>query len=82
MREQINTAAMRFSIFDGEVWLDTTEAAAYIGKSESSLVGYRRRGIGPAFYKTEGSIYYKQVDIDAWLEACRVEPKAVAGGAL
>ena len=59
-------------------FLDTAQAAHYIGYSKSALDWWRttspRRG--PDYYKTAGRVKYKKSDLDAWMESGRVK----AGG--
>lgn len=49
-------------------------AGAQIGVTQGTLAKWRCAGTGPAFIRIGGRILYKQADLDAYLEACRVEP--------
>lgn len=49
-------------------WLRTSEAAEYLGLSETQIHTLKRNGILP-FTKLGGSIYFKRQDIDEVLEA-------------
>lgn len=51
----------------GDVELDI------IGTREK-LAQWRHRGIGPAFYRLGRKIIYSGEDLNAWVEARRVEP--------
>ncbi len=50
--------------------LDSKEAAEYIGISYSSLVKFRRNGVGPRYARIgfgKGKILYNPADLDAWI---------------
>lgn len=52
------------------------EAAAYVGLSESTLAKLRmreNRPMGPVFHRLGGSVIYRRADLDAWIDANRVE---------
>lgn len=51
--------------------LNTKNAAAYLGRSYSSLTKLRVYGGGPAFCKTGGLVGYRPEDLDAWLDENR-----------
>lgn len=63
-------------------WLNNKQAAYYLGFSTSYLDKMRSDKIGPAYYKPprNGKILYRKVDLDAWMEACRVAPGGVDHG--
>lgn len=44
-----------------------SNAAAYVGFSQSSLATRRYRGMGPRFIKKGGRILYLKSDLDEWL---------------
>ncbi len=49
---------------------DSREAAEYIGISYSSLVKFRRNGVGPRYARVgfgKGKILYNPADLDAWI---------------
>lgn len=55
------------------VWLDTAEVAARTRTPESTVRSWRRRGIGPAYYRVGRRILYALEDVDAFILAGRVE---------
>lgn len=56
-------------------FLDTANAAYYLGYSKSTLEWWRGEGIGPEYYKTGRRVRYKQSDLDAYIEAGRVQTR-------
>ena len=42
--------------------------------SARTLQRYRDKGIGPAFIRAAGKIYYRRADLDAYLDKHRVVP--------
>lgn len=60
---------------DIQTLFDTEQAAAYLGCAISTLEWYRFDGRGPAYYKTGRRVRYKLSDLDAYMEAGRVEPR-------
>jgi hypothetical protein len=54
---------------------DSRGAAEYIGTTEAQLATLRYRNAGPVYIRTPGgrTIRYRWSDIDAWLDAGRVE---------
>jgi len=50
--------------------MTTVEAAEYLGLSTGSLSNMRSIGNGPDFYKM-GGIFYKQTDLDIFIESRR-----------
>lgn len=62
--------------------LSEREAAAYLGPlSVRTLQDWRIKGIGPVYAKLGKRIAYDVADLDAFLQASRVEPKGLAGRA-
>ena len=55
--------------------LSPRDAAAYLGYQPITLRVWRREGRGPAYLKQARSIRYHVRDLDAWLQAHRVEPR-------
>jgi len=55
-------------------FLDTAQAAHYLGYSMSTLETWRCESSGPKYYKMHRRVRYKQSDLDAWREAQAVEP--------
>lgn len=54
-----------------EKYLNTAEAADYLGLSMSTLNKLRlapKRADGPAFAKIGGRVIYRRQDLDRWLE--------------
>lgn len=58
-------------------FLDTAQAAHYLGYSMSTLEWYRGDGRGPEYYKTGRRVRYKKSDLDAYIEAGRVKTRVV-----
>lgn len=57
--------------------LSEREAASYLGPvSIRTLQDWRVRGIGPAYTKLGKRVAYEISDLDVFLAAGRVEPKA------
>ena len=46
------------------------DAANYLGKSKSWLDKQRSQGKGPRFLRVGGRIFYRQPDLDAFLDNC------------
>lgn len=51
-------------------------AGAYIGVTEGTMAKWRCAGTGPAYIRIGGRILYKEADLDAFRDACRVVPGA------
>ena len=51
----------------GAVRLSVNELAALLNVSRRTLDRYRAKGLGPAFEKVDGRIFYDRADVDAWL---------------
>lgn len=56
-------------------FLDTAQAAHYIGYSKSTLEWWRMEKRGPRFYKMAGRVRYRQSDLDAFMENGLVETR-------
>ena len=54
-------------------WLNTSQAAAYLGYAPRGLDDLRYRKIGPKYTKVSGAIRYHRDDLDAWLNSGRGE---------
>jgi hypothetical protein len=55
-----------------ETMLNASDAATYLGCSESKLADLRKKEKGPPFYKEPGQngpVRYKKCDLDDWLVA-------------
>lgn len=50
-----------------EYFLDTDEAAHYIGYKRSTLENWRQQSKGPKYSKPAGKILYKKTDLDKWV---------------
>lgn len=61
-----------------QVHMKAQEAAPYICVKPDTLRVWRRRGRGPAYIKTGRLVLYRRSDLDAWLDANRVDPKAAS----
>ncbi|OBR70628.1 hypothetical protein A7D35_20415 [Xanthomonas arboricola] len=48
-------------------------AAAYLGLTASALEKMRYEGRGPRYLKIGGRVFYRQTDLDAFLDASVVE---------
>jgi excisionase family DNA binding protein len=52
----------------------TCEAANYLRVANRTLSRWRSLGVGPAYIRVGGKIFYQRRDLDAWLEKRRVQP--------
>lgn len=52
----------------------TREAAIYLRVGDRTLIRWRSLGVGPAYIRVGGKIFYQKRDLDAWLEKHRVQP--------
>jgi len=52
-------------------YLDTKQAAEYLGVTSRHLENIRWRGGGPAFHKLGGSVRYLLEELDAWAGEAR-----------
>lgn len=57
---------------------DEREVANTLRQTVDTLRRNRWRGIGPAYIKVSRRIFYRPADVEAWLEAHRVEPEAAS----
>ncbi|MBR4625924.1 MAG: helix-turn-helix domain-containing protein [Alphaproteobacteria bacterium] len=48
--------------------LNTKEVAKYLDVACSTLIEYRRKGIGPAYIKLGHLVRYKVEDVELWLK--------------
>lgn len=60
-------------------FLDTIQAAEYLGLQKTTLEAWRCRGGGPRFVKLGRSVRYRQSDLDAWIES-RIRDNTVETG--
>ena len=56
---------------NGTIYLNTREAAEYLGLSPRTLDRYRVSGAGPVFLKLGGRVGYLREDLDDWLRTRR-----------
>ncbi|MCG5528589.1 MULTISPECIES: helix-turn-helix domain-containing protein [Halorhodospira] len=54
--------------------LTTANAAPYCGYSERHFIRMRQQGEGPPYLRLKGKVFYRQSDLDAWLDSKRVVP--------
>lgn len=59
-------------------YMDTRQAAAYLGISINTLNCWRSRREGPPFVKIGGNVRYRLVDLDGWADGRRRDPSARA----
>lgn len=57
--------------------MTTEEFAEYVRRPVATIYQWNSRGQGPRFIKRGRSILYRRADIDAWLNASYVNPRAV-----
>lgn len=50
----------------------TLEAADYVRMSKPTLERFRVTGGGPIYCKLGGSVRYRKVDLDSWVESRRI----------
>jgi excisionase family DNA binding protein len=63
-----------------KTFLDTIEAAQYLGLQKTTLEAWRSRGEGPRFVKLGRAVRYRQSDLEAWIES-RVRTNTLGGEA-
>ncbi len=56
-------------------WHRTKSAAERLGLSEQTLIAHRMRGTGCPYSKVGRICLYDEADLDAWVEAQRIEPR-------
>ena len=66
----------------GTIYLNTREAAAYLGLSTRTLDRYRVSGDGPVFLRFGGRVRYLREDLDAWARTRRRKSTSDDGSAL
>ena len=59
-------------------FMDTQQAAAWLGLSPRTLEGYRVSGGGPAFHRFGNRVRYRRSDLDAWAGTRRATTTAQA----
>ena len=73
-------AAQLRSELPAQRYLDTVQAAAYLGITRKQLESWRPLGCGPAYSKVGRFVRYWIVDLDAWMAARRVTNTAQEPG--
>ncbi len=61
-------------------FLNSEEAADYLGLQRTTLEAWRCRGGGPRFVKLGRAVRYRQADLDEWIES-RIRENTVNGEA-
>jgi hypothetical protein len=57
--------------------MTTAEAAVYLRFEEEAVKDWRRRGVGPDYFKVNGAhVRYRVEDLDRWLDKQRVRVSA------
>jgi excisionase family DNA binding protein len=57
-------------------YLNTTQAAAYLGFTRKNLEHWRSAGCGPAYFKVGRHVRYGRTDLDAWMAQRRLSNTA------
>ena len=52
-----------------------SEAAAFLHTPEATLQWWRHKGIGPSYLRIGRRIFYRKIDLDAFLEASLRQPR-------
>jgi hypothetical protein len=60
---------------DAEVYLQEKQAAKLLAQKPQTLTKWRSRRRGPAYCKLGGKIRYRLCDLNAFIEAGRIDPK-------
>jgi len=77
LREVIHEEVSKAIILKGStLYMDTPEAAKYLGVSPQYLEGARHRGEGPPYSKLVRRVKYTRADLDAWMASRRLDPEA------
>jgi predicted site-specific integrase-resolvase len=56
------------------VLLTREKAAERMAKNVSTLTRWEKAGRGPRVVRLVGRVYYREVDIEAFIESCVVDP--------
>lgn len=54
---------------DDETRLDSREVAKRLNVAPYTIKSWRRKGVGPAYTKIEGRVYYTETQIAAYLQS-------------
>jgi hypothetical protein len=57
--------------------LSEAEAANMLDMEPQTLSKWRQRCYGPAYLKLGGKVSYRSIDLDAWVEQCRIVPTEI-----
>jgi excisionase family DNA binding protein len=57
-------------------YMDSRQAAVYLGISANTLNCWRSRREGPPFVKVGGKVRYRLADVDAWADGRRRDPSS------
>ena len=60
--------------FDPDKYYRPQDDAMRLIAKEGTLAVWRHLGKGPAYFRTGSRIFYRGLDLNAYLDACRVEP--------
>jgi len=63
-----------------QTFLDSDQAAQYIGLKRTTLEAWRCRGGGPKFAKLGRAVRYRKADLDDWIES-RIRENTINGEA-
>lgn len=65
---------------ENNVVIDEKQASAYLGLAVQSLRNRRCRRQGPPYHKLGGRVVYRVADLEAYLDAHRIDPEAGQDG--
>jgi excisionase family DNA binding protein len=63
---------------NGSEWMTSKEVAALVGVTAPTVRSWKHRGSGPPCYVVVGAVRYRRSEVEAWLEAQRLEPSTKA----
>lgn len=66
----------------GSIYLNTRQAAGYLGLSERTLDRFRVSGDGPVFHRFGSQVRYTRADLKRWAASCRRTSNSDDGTAL
>ncbi|GMV70290.1 MAG: hypothetical protein AMXMBFR77_01290 [Phycisphaerales bacterium] len=75
--EQAVAAILRRGL-PAQEYMDTRQAAAYLGLSTQRLEIWRCRGGGPVYHKMDNAVRYKRSELDDFMAGLRVANTAEA----
>ena len=59
--------------------LSPKQASAYTGLAQQTLAAMRSQRRGPKYLKLSNRVFYRQADLDEYLDSCLVDPSAPTG---